>query len=114
MRTAKPGPGNGCRRTISRGEAKLKANLADFVLEGRLSGSTGLAHSWAGPYVVMALDHRGGIAADGNGFDHIRIKRALREKLRPASPFGGALEYLDKSLADAFAFGLRVSHAAKA
>ena len=59
----------------------------------------------------MALDHRGGIAADRHGLDHVGIKRALREKLRLARAFGRRLKNFDERLADDLAFALRVGHA---
>ncbi len=61
--------------------------------------------------VVVALDHRRRVAADGHGLNHIGVKRALREKLRLARPPGRRLEHFDEGLADDLAFPLRVRHA---
>ena len=60
----------------------------------------------------MALDHRGGIAGDRHGFDHVGIQRALREKLRLARRASSQLvENLDECLADDFAFAFGIGHA---
>ncbi len=56
--------------------------MADFVLEQlpqRLDQFE--LHFLRQPAdVVMTLDQRRGIAADGHALDHVRIKRALREE----------------------------------
>ena len=87
------------------------------------------------PDVVMRLDHLRRIAADGNAFDHVRIKRPLREKLVAAmsatgwtrrGEFVGAvlsifreqflsrvLKDFDELVADDFAFLLGIGHAAE-
>ncbi len=62
-------------------------------------------------HVVMALDHRRRIAADGHRLDHVRVKRALREELRLAGAPGGRLEHLDERPADDLPLPLRVGHA---
>src|SRR4029077_20583663 len=75
--------------------------------------------------VMMTLDHLGGIAPDGNAFDHIGIKCALREKF-VADVFVGAimsifgeqffrcvLKYFNKLVADNFPFLFGIGHAAQ-
>ena len=86
MRTARPGPGNGWRKTISLRQAQFQAEQAHFVLEQAFQRLDQLKLHVLGQAadVVMALDHRRRIAGDGHGFDHVGIERALREKLRLA------------------------------
>ena len=73
----------------------------------------------------MRLDHLRRVAADGNAFDHVGIKRALGEKL-VAAVFVGAvlfvfgeqflgrvLKHFDELVADDFSFRLRIGHAAQ-
>jgi hypothetical protein len=59
----------------------------------------------------MALDHRGRVVADGDAFDDVGIKRALREELRRADFFRGALEFLDEDAPDDLAFALGIGDA---
>ena len=83
MRTARPGPGNGWRWTISFGRSELQAGLAHFVLEELAERFDQLeVHVLRqAADVVMALDERGGIAGDRDALDHVGIKRALGEEL---------------------------------
>src|SRR5207245_4039139 len=64
-------------------QAQLQTSLADFVFEQ-------LAHRldefevhffWQTADVVVGLDHLRGIASDRHALNHIRVQRALREKL---------------------------------
>src|SRR5262249_38773694 len=67
---------------------------------------------------MVCLD-RGGRADKGHGFDHIRIKGSLREKINGAEMFGFFLENFDERMPDApallfmmhssLAFGNKVS-----
>src|ERR1700719_2304071 len=75
--------------------------------------------------VVMALDYLRGIAADGNAFDHVGIKCALREKFVAAAFvssimlifgeqfFRRVLKHFNKLVADNFPFLLGIGHAAQ-
>src|SRR4029077_6307126 len=74
--------------------------------------------------VVMALDYVRRIAADGDTFDHIGIKRSLREELKLLIGFRGVLvgfgkvdnrifEYFDELVADNLSLFLRIHYSAQ-
>ena len=67
-------------------QAEFESEQADFVLEQAFQrlDQLQLHVLRQAADVVMALDHRRRIAGDGHGFDHVGIKRALREKFRLA------------------------------
>src|SRR5262247_1186116 len=56
---------------------------------------------------MVCLD-RGGRADKGHGFDHIRIKGSLREKINGAEMFGFFLENFDERMPDAPALLFRI------
>src|SRR5215469_10708088 len=69
----------------------------------------------------MTLDH-GGRPSDGNTFDHVRVKRSLREKPktvtrdpRPVTSFGKiddcVFEYANEFVANDFSFLFRIGYA---
>ena len=94
-------------------QAEFEPELAHFVLEQAFQRLDELELHFLrqAADVVMALDERGGIAGDGHGFDHVGIKRALREKFRLAGALGRRLKNFDERPADDFAFAFRVGHA---
>ena len=94
-------------------QAQFESQLAHFVLEQAFQRFDQLEPHFLrqAADVVMALDHRGGIAGDRHGLDHVGIKRALREEFRFAGAFGGRFENFDERFADDLAFALRVGHA---
>ncbi len=88
IRIARPGPGNGCRQTISRRQAELLADPAYLVLEQRPQrlDERELQVVRQSADIVVALDvRRAGAAA---GLDHVRVERALHEEVdaAPVSP----------------------------
>ena len=94
-------------------QAQFEAQLAHLVLEEALERLDQLEPHLLrqAADVVMALDHRRRIAADGHGLDHVGIERALREELRLARAPRRRLEHLDERLADDLALALGVGHA---
>ena len=57
---------------------------------------------------MVALNHGGRVAGDGNGFNHVRIKSALGQEFCFVRALGGGFEDFDKGLADAFSLSFRV------
>src|SRR3989338_2738716 len=57
---------------------------------------------------MVGLDGRGGAAPSWDAFDHIRIQRALRQKLRIGNPLGFLLEHPNELFPDDLALLLRV------
>ena len=72
-------------------QTQFESELAHFILEQAFQRLDQLKLHFLrqAADVVMALDHRGGIAGDGHGLDHIGIQRALREKFRLAGALRG-------------------------
>ena len=62
-------------------------------------------------HIVMRLDRHRRPTGHRNTLDHIRIKRALGKKVRPADLCRLLLEHLDEQPPDRLALGLRVGHA---
>ncbi len=85
-RTARPGPGNGCRQTIWLGQPEHLAERADLVLEQiaqRLDEfEAELLRQPAD--VVVQLDVRRGARVAVPALDDVGIERALGEELRAA------------------------------
>ena len=81
IRMARPGPGNGCRQTISGGQPELLADQPDLVLEQRAQRLDELELEVVGQpaHVVVGLDVRGAGAAAG--LHHVGVERALHEEL---------------------------------
>jgi hypothetical protein len=73
--------------------------------------------------VVMAFDDVRRVAADRNALDHVRVERALREKMIPAMAartvrgvfrqqlFGRMLKDIDEFASDDFSFLFRIGDA---
>ena len=118
IRMPRPGPGNGCRQTISRRQAELLADQPDLVLEQRAQRLDQLELEVVGQAadVVVGLDVRG--ARSPAGLDDVGVERALHEEgdlvavvAGTASPEDlglGGLEDPDELAADDLALLLRV------
>ena len=59
---------------------------------------------------MVCLDSNGG-ANKGYGFDHVRVKGSLSEKINRAELLGFLFEYLDERMAYASSLLLRIFHA---
>ena len=97
-RTARPGPGKRLapRRTRRRGRAS-RPTRAHFVLEELAQRLDELELHPLGQAadVVVALDHRRR-PDDRHALDHVRIERALREKVEPSELVRAPLEHVDE------------------
>ena len=113
QRTASPGPGNGCRQTISSGRPSCEPQPADFVLEQIAQRLDQLEAQVLGQPadVVVQLDRGGRAVAAAAAFDHVGIERALGQE-SGAFDLGGLVgEALDEGMADPPALLLRIGHA---
>ena len=63
--------------------------------------------------IVMRFDGHRRAAIKGDAFDHVRIKRALGQKVRAANGLGFTIKNINKQAADDFALFLRVGNALK-
>ena len=92
------------------GQAQLAAKCADLVLEQLPQGFDQFqAHLFGqAAYVVVRFDGDRRTAREGNGFDYIRVERALGKELGPVDGIGMFLEHINEQLADDLAFGLGV------
>ena len=115
MRTARPGPGNGCRSTSRRGQAELAAERAHLVLEQRAQRLDELElHALGQPAdVVVRLDDLRAVAGRG-ALDHVRVERALRQELDRAELLRLLLEHRDELAADDLALLLGVGRRRRA
>ena len=111
MRTARPGPGNGCRLTMPRGRPELAAERAHLVLEELAQRLDQLKLHALGQAadVVVALDRRRR-PLDRDALDHVRVQRALGEEARVAVLLAAfvRLEDVDELVADDLALLLGV------
>ena len=101
MRTARPGPGNGWRHTISVGQSELLADTPHLVLEQLPQRLDELHHHVVGQAadIVVRLDPRGD-ARLSSGLDHIGVERSLDEEAHVAETGRLLLEDADEVLAD--------------
>ena len=90
IRTARPGPGNGCRQIIGFGRPSSRPTRRTSSLNSSRSGSISSNLRFFGrpPTLWWVL-----IVADGPprgraALDHVRVERALREEPRRAEPPG--------------------------
>ena len=90
--------------------AELDAHLTHLVLEQQTEGLTELeVHVvWEAANVVVRLDLRGGLRSR---LDHIRVERALDEKLDALEALRLVLEYSNKRLTDDLALLLGIGDA---
>ena len=111
IRTARPGPGNGWRHTISSGRLQLLADPAHLVLEQAAERFHQLeGHVLGQPAdVVVALDGGGAVAA--LDFDHVGIEGALDQVAGVLQPARRLLEDPDEQLAHDLALVLGVGDA---
>ena len=111
MRTPSPGPGNGCRHTISSGRPSSLADSTHLVLEQVAQRLDQLEVHVVGEAadVVVALDRRA--ACLRARLDHVRIQRALHEEARVVEAARGFLEHADEQLADRLALLLGIDDA---
>jgi hypothetical protein len=88
------------------GEAEFEAELADFVFEEAFEGLDEFEFHALGEAadVVVAFDHGGGVAGDGDGFDDVGIEGSLGEEFGVADFFHGVFEDFDEGASDDFAF----------
>ena len=87
IRTARPGPGNGCRQTISAGRPSSRPTWRTSSLNSARSGSTSSNAEVRGQPadVVVRLDAgRAGAAA---GLHHVGVERALDQEADRVSPW---------------------------
>ena len=107
MRTARPGPGNGWRQTISSGRPSSSPTARTSSLNRCAQRLDELEVHVVGQTadVVVALDVRVVAAA---GLDDVGIERALHEEARVAEILRGLLEHADEELADDLALALRI------
>ena len=118
IRMPRPGPGNGCRQTISARQAELFADQPDLVLEQGAQRLDQLELEVVGQAadVVVGLDVGG--ARSPAGLHHVGVERALHQErdLHPgrggvAEHVGlGGLEDPDELAADHLALLLGVAH----
>ena len=112
MRTPRPGPGKGWRKTISRGRPSATPSSADLVLEELAQRLEQLQVQRLGQpaHVVVRLD---GDRLLGLGAGRSRSRRDRSCPARATSPFGQllrlALEHLDEQPADDLALLLGVA-----
>ena len=107
-------------------QAEFQSELAHFVFEQTFKRLHQLELHLLrqAADVVMALDHRRRITGDRHGFDHVGIKRSLRQEPRFANGSVGVARRIEPQArryrpfknfnecpADDFAFALRVGHA---
>ena len=113
QRTARPGPGNGCRQTISSGRPSCRPSWRTSSLNKIAKRFDQLEAELGGQAadVVMQLDRGGRPVGRGAAFDHVGVKRALREKLRVVNLESLVGEALDERVADDPAFFLRIGDA---
>ena len=122
IRMPRPGPGNGCRQTMSAGRPSCSPTSADLVLEQRAQRLDELELQVVGQPadVVVRLDVGGAGAAAG--LDDVGVERALHEELdllalrrRVADDLAlGGLEDPDELAADDLALLLGVGDARRA
>ena len=95
------------------GQAKLMTQRADLVLEQLAQRFDQFqAHLFGQPaHIVVRFDRDGRPAAERHGFDHIGVKRALREEFGILNRVGVFLEHVNEQPPDGFAFDLGVAHA---
>src|SRR5262249_14791726 len=118
QRTARPGPGKGCRQTVSSGKPNSLPSVRTSSLNRSLSGSISSKPNSAGRpptlwcvLVVAAGAARGGAVGGGAAFDHVGIQRALCQKTRVGDMAGLVLEYVDEDVADDAPLFLRIADA---
>ena len=110
------GAGKGLAPDHLLGQAQRGAHLADLVLEelAQRLDELELHASGQATDVVVGLDQRRGIVADRHALDHIRIQRALAEKLGVTDGFEGLLKDGDKRAPDDLALLLGLGDPTKA
>ena len=83
MRTARPGPGKGCRSTISSGRPSARPTARTSSLNRKFSGSTSsklhVVRQAADVVVGLDLDRRLGVL--GRALDHVGVERALGQEV---------------------------------
>ena len=87
------GAGEGLAKDDFLGQAQFQAQLADLILEQAFERLDQFEFHVLGQAadVVVALDQRRRVAGDGDRFDDIGIKCALREKPGASRPSGRRL-----------------------
>ena len=98
---AEAGSGEGLAHDDVFGETEEAADLADFVLEEAGEGLEELELEVRGEAtdVVVALDHGGGVAVDGDRLDDVGIGGALGEEGDVGDGAGGVGEDVDEGVA---------------
>ena len=115
IRTARPGPGKGCRPTNASGRPSSRPSALHLVLEQlaqRLDQAEVHALRQAADIVVRLDGDARPLERDR--FDDVRIERALSEKIGAAESLGLALEDVDEGRPDPLALLLRVGDAGQA
>ena len=84
QRTARPGPGNGCRQTTSSGSPSSRPSRRTSSLNRSRSGSISSKPSSAGrpPTLWCSLIVAAGPSAAAAALDHVRVERPLGQELR--------------------------------
>ena len=102
QRTARPGPGNGCRQTSVLRQAQLQAEPAHLVLEQvaeRLDQLEAELLRQAAD-VVVRLDRRRRAVGGAAALDHVGVERALGQELGVLDALRLVLEHVDEHVAD--------------
>ena len=110
IRIARPGPGNGWRRTIASGRPSSRPTSPDLVLEQVAQRLDQLEAQVGGQAadVVVGLDLLGGLRLRGRALDDVGIERALGQEVDGADLERLLLEDPDELVADDLALLLGV------
>ena len=112
QRTASPGPGKGCRQTISSGSPSCRPSRRTSSLKRSRSGSIKLESKFVrqATDVVVQLDRVGRPIAGGPTFDHVGIERSLGQEFRALDTLRLFGKTVDECVSDAPTLLLRVGH----
>ena len=115
QRTAKPGPGNGCRHTSILRQAQFHTESADFVLKQIPQGLDQFKPKFLGQTadVVVQLDRGRRTVKRSTAFNHVGIERALSQEFAPSDVVGLLLKAFDECVPDAASFFLGFGHSAE-